>query len=230
MKLNVLLLVHNEEKTIKDDVLKIIKFIKEKNYKIIIAEDGSTDNTVSIIKKISKKKIILISSKKKIGYKKSFLKAMKLVNSDYVMQCESGSKFNYKKINMFYKIIRKNNLDLVSGIRIERKDYIYRRILTKGLEFLYNLYFNLNYHDYDCGFRIYKTKSLKSVLKNKLVFDNLISSEIFLKFVFNKNKIKQINIKYLNKKTRKSRGLPLKKIIRVIVEIMLKLKKLNEKK
>jgi len=65
--LQILMPAHNEESNIKeilqniDGVLKKIKI----NYSIIVCEDGSTDQTLSILKKLKKKIRIKILNKKK---------------------------------------------------------------------------------------------------------------------------------------------------------------------
>ena len=65
---------------------------------------------------------------------------------------------------------------------------------------------------------MYKTNTLKEIIKDGLTAENLVSSEIFLRFIFNKKKIKQVNVRYYASKNRKSRGLPLLKIFKVIFE------------
>ena len=54
--LQILMPVHNEGKNIKNHISKINKILKKKiNFSFLICEDGSTDNTVEIIKDIKKK-------------------------------------------------------------------------------------------------------------------------------------------------------------------------------
>ena len=53
--LNVLLLAHNEEKTIVKEILNIIKILKGIKFRIIVVEDGSKDKTLQKLKSLKKK-------------------------------------------------------------------------------------------------------------------------------------------------------------------------------
>ena len=225
--MNVLLLAHNEEKTIVKEILNIIKILKGIKFRIIVVEDGSKDKTLQKLKSL-KKKITLISSKKRLGYTTALLKGVNAANSKFIMHSDTGSKFDYREIINFYKIIFKKKFDLIAGNRIKRFDSIFRQILTKGLEVYCNLFFDIDYKDYDCGFKMYKTNILKEILRDGLKSKNLISSEIFLKFILSKKKIKQVNVKYYASKNRVSRGLPLFKIFKVIFETILNYRKIKK--
>jgi len=216
----VLLLAHNEEKTIIKEILNIIKILRGIKSRVIVVEDGSKDKTLEKLKSL-RKKITLITSKKRLGYTTALLKGIRASNSKFIMHSDTGNKFDYKEIINFYKIISKKKFDLIAGNRIKRFDSIFRKILTNGLTYYCNMFFNINYKDYDCGFKMYKTNTLKEIIKDGLTAENLVSSEIFLRFIFNKKKIKQVNVKYYASKNRKSRGLPLLKIFKVIFETIL---------
>ncbi len=183
----VLLLAHNEEKTIVKEILNIIKVLKGIKFKIIVVEDGSKDETTKKLKSL-RKKITLISSKKRLGYTKALLKGINASNSKFILHSDTGNKFDYREIVNFYNIISKKKFDLIAGNRVQRFDSLFRQILTKGLTVYCNIFFNTNYKDYDCGFKMYRTSVLKEILRSGLVAKNLISSEIFFKFIFNKKK------------------------------------------
>ena len=53
--LDVLLLAHNEEKTIVKEILNIIKILKGIKFRIIVVEDGSKDKTLKKLKSLKKK-------------------------------------------------------------------------------------------------------------------------------------------------------------------------------
>ena len=57
MKISFILLAHNEEKTIKDEIENLYNKIVRKfsqNYEVLICEDGSTDNSKNIINSLKK--------------------------------------------------------------------------------------------------------------------------------------------------------------------------------
>ena len=63
MKFSFILLAHNEEKTIKDEIDNLYNKIVKKfsyDYEVLICEDGSTDNSKNIINSLKKVMIINI--------------------------------------------------------------------------------------------------------------------------------------------------------------------------
>ncbi|MCM8809990.1 MAG: glycosyltransferase, partial [Candidatus Omnitrophica bacterium] len=52
MKLSILIPVYNEEKTISDVIKKLLSINFGIDKEIVVIDDGSTDNTVNILKKL----------------------------------------------------------------------------------------------------------------------------------------------------------------------------------
>ena len=109
------------------------------------------------------------------------------------------------------------NADLVSGIRIKRKDKLYRRLLTLFYSLFLNMLFLKKFSDFDCGFRIYNKKKLLYVLKKYSYKSSLINSQIFMYFLKNNFNIAQRKIIYYENKIRESRGIPPSKLIHIII-------------
>jgi glycosyltransferase involved in cell wall biosynthesis len=219
-KVSILLLAHNEEKTIIKDILKINSFLRKSflNFNIVISEDGSEDSTNDKILSLKKKlKLTICSSKKRKGYAKAFIDGVKCCNSNYIFFSDTGSKYNYSNFLKFYRAVKNENADLVSGIRIKRKDKLYRRLLTLFYSLFLNMLFLKKFSDFDCGFRIYNKKKLLYVLKKYSYKSSLINSQIFMYFLKNNFNIAQRKIIYYENKIRVSRGIPPSKLIHIII-------------
>lgn len=228
MSVNVLLLVCNEEKTITSDVSNIYQKIINKlpGSELIISEDGSIDNTKKILLELEHKyKFKLNSKKKRKGYKQSFLDAVKLCTKEYIFFSDSGNKFDYEDFWKLYKF--HNDYDLISGFRKQRSDSSFRKILTFYYNLSLRLYFKVKIKDSDSGFKLYKTAKLKKIIENKLLNEHLISSEIFLRFVFSGLKVKETNVKYFQRPG-KSVSFSLIKIFKVIFIVLANFKKLKK--
>ena len=129
--LTIILLAHNEEKTILDDIKKIHNIIlkKIKDTEFIICQDGSIDKTHKIISSIKKKyNINYIHSAKRLGVHKALLLTLKKSKGEFIFFVDSGNKFNYREFWKLYKYRKK--YEIVSGLRVNRKDQVYRILLT----------------------------------------------------------------------------------------------------
>ena len=145
--------VYNEaahiEKTLKDIDLNLKKNLI--NYQFIISEDGSNDGTKNILKKLKHKyNFILISEHTRKGYSKAVMDGIFKASKNYLMILDSDGQCDPKEITRFWQ--HRKNFDLICGNRIDRKDFLYRKIFSQLAYFIYNLLFRvpLKYPSYAC--------------------------------------------------------------------------------
>lgn len=116
--LSVIIPVYNEKKTINSIINKVLK-VRNIKKQLIIIDDGSTDGTVQILKKISKKKIHkLIFSKQNKGKGHAIKLGQKYIKGKYVIIQDADLEYNpadYKKI---LKILKKKDNKVVYGSRV----------------------------------------------------------------------------------------------------------------
>jgi len=181
------------------------KFYKKKlNTKIflIIINDGSTDNSIKIIKnfikknKINKIKIKIIQHKKnlglgmalKTGFEYCFLKGKK--NDVIITMDTDNSHTIILSFQMANQIIFKNkDIVIASRYRFNSKTKglnQLRKFLSFGAATLYKLFFPIkNVKDYTSGFRAFKLQIIKNAWKkNKNFFSEKefsASADILLK-------------------------------------------------
>lgn len=108
----------NEETNIKSLFLDLLKqktdnfFIK----KIILSSDGSTDKTVSIIKKINDERIKIIDNKNRLGQGERQNQIIKLTDTDILVLLNADIRITDNKfISKLIDPILKNNADLTSS-------------------------------------------------------------------------------------------------------------------
>jgi glycosyltransferase involved in cell wall biosynthesis len=199
--LQILMPAHNEESNIKeilqniDGVLKKIKI----NYSFIVCEDGSTDQTLSILKKLKKKiRINILNKKKKQGYSNAIISGMKRVKAKYLMIMDSDGQCDFNEIIKFWK--NRNNADIINGNRNPRKDFLYRRFYSKLALIIYRLFFNIKLKDPSFAFILMKKKVYKSLCN----FTPLMRDGFFWEFNVRAKKksflFYEINIKHKKRK------------------------------
>ena len=105
-------LAYNEEKYIKKTILELIEHFDT----VIVVDDKSSDNTVTILEALSTKynNLKIIRNKKNIGAGKSFLTAIDFIkNTDtkYVIKVDGDNQFNLEDILKLKKISKSNHID-----------------------------------------------------------------------------------------------------------------------
>ena len=155
-KISIIIPVYNES----DSILKLIfeteKFLKSKiEYELIIVDDGSYDDTAYILNK-SKKNIKLILNKKNIGQSKSLLNGIKNSSYDTIVTMDGDGQNNPCDIFRLVKLFFENNCDLVSGIRLRRRDNLIKIISSRIANFVRSKYLNDECKDTGCALKVFK--------------------------------------------------------------------------
>ena len=110
-KLSIVLPIYNEEKSIKKTILEwkneldLLKI----DYEIILAEDGSHDNTKNILFELinNDKNNIYLNNivEKKRGYAGAIISSVKIANGEFILYTDSDGQCNPKDfINFWNKI------------------------------------------------------------------------------------------------------------------------------
>jgi len=212
---SLLILVHNEIDTIENEIVEINKFLRNNsNSELVIVQDGSTDGTYEKLNELKTKyNFILNSLEERRGYTQAFIDGVNSCSGNTILFSDSGGKYNFKNIQKFLNMFKLKNLDLLAGYRIKRKDKYLRRFLSFFYSKLCNILFWNNYKDLDCGFKVFNKSKLLLILKNYKFTKSLLTSQLFIYFIKKKWNIYQLPIKYLEIKNRKSRGIPMNKIL-----------------
>lgn len=108
-KINLLMATHNGEKYLSNQIESLLEqtYI---NWKLLIRDDGSKDNTLKIINKYKKKdnRIKLISDTKgNLGVAKNFEELIKKSNSNYIIFVDQDDVWKKNKIETLYSNIKK---------------------------------------------------------------------------------------------------------------------------
>ena len=235
--LSVLLLAHNEVKSIENDINQIISKIclQFDSYEIIVVEDGSSDGTYEILHALNNKKIINhVHSDKKLGYTQAFLQGVKYAKNEIIFFSDTGGKFDFNDFWKLYQDYSKQNCDLCIGFRKQRADSYLRRVLTFFFNKFSKILFSIKLNDIDSGFRIYRGQAIKEILNNNIIIsENLIASEITLRFIFNDKKVNEVEVRYFQRDW-ESRVIPPNKLLKIIlsaikdkINLKKELKKIN---
>lgn len=164
--------VFNEEESLdkfyprlKDSLSKI-----DENHEIIFIDDGSTDSSLEVIKKLASKdpKIKIYSFRKNQGKSEALTYGFKMAKGDYIVTLDADLQDKPEEIvNLLNKA--NDGFDLVSGWRKNRKDAIYMKLPSKLFNFLMSAFWGVHLHDYNCGLKFYK----KDVVKNLILYGGM---------------------------------------------------------
>jgi len=182
--ISVIVPAYNQEKTIKDDVLRIQKVMEELRYKyeIIIVVDGMTDGTFDQAKALSSKSIRVVGYKFNNGKGHALRFGIARSKGDIIAFIDSGMDLNPNGISMLLEHFEWYDADIIVGSkwhRVSKVNYpLQRKIISRGYGLLVKILFGLRVTDTQLGMKVFRREVLEKVLPRLLVKRYAIDIEV----------------------------------------------------
>lgn len=209
----------NEEKNIEKVVKKAIPVAQKisDRWEIIMVDDGSTDNTLSIARKLAKENpnLIVVSHGKNRGYGAALKSGFEKAKYKYVVFNDGDGQFDFSEVTKFLEKIDK--ADVVIGFRKKRLDNPFRHLLMNLLKIWDILFFGFNFKDIDCGFKLFRKDALQKIMPFKSE-GAMITTEILARAKRKKCKIAQVEVSHFPRLYGDQSGGNLRVILRAVLE------------
>lgn len=181
-RISLVMPVYNEakaiEKVVRDCHEKLIKKLPGSEF--IIAEDGSTDGTKEILRRLAKEMPLrVVMGDERKGYPRGIRDALKLPKNDIV--CFSDSDGQHDPSDFLKMLDYVDRYDIIIGMKKPRRDPFHRLVLSRAYNSLIRLLFGLRFKDIDSGFRVIRKKVLDDVLDKSTTLPECTNSEITIR-------------------------------------------------
>ena len=158
MNISIIIPVYNEEESIVNTIKDIKNNVKIfNNYEILIVDDCSTDNSASITKEYDSA-IKLIRNKVNKGQSYSIYRGIKESKYENIITIDADGQNNPLDFEKLIRIYKENNCDLVSGIRVNRKDSLVKIISSKIANYVRRKILYDNCSDTGCSLKLFNKK------------------------------------------------------------------------
>lgn len=167
MDLSVVIPVFNEASKVPRDIQDALGYFEKNsiNGEIIISDDGSKDNTGSLVKELQKKhKNIILLENAHRGKGATVREGIIRAQGDVILFIDSGSCIPYADVHTGIQIIRNGKSDIAHATRfhpdsvIDKPKSLFRQILSRAFRFVIPIYMGIKgrYTDTQCGLKIYR--------------------------------------------------------------------------
>ena len=135
------------------------------DYEIIFVDDGSTDESLKIIKKFAEKdkNIRIYSLRKNSGKAEALSLGFQKAKGDYIVTLDADLQDKPKEIAKLLNKAKTGGWDMVCGWRRERRDSAKKVISSKFFNFIVFAFWKLRLHDYNSGLKLYSKEAAKSL-------------------------------------------------------------------
>ncbi len=167
--IDVVLPVHNEGASIAGVLREFHRVVAEEGrqpVRFVVSEDGSTDDTVAVLRSLSGSlPIELLSSTARKGYSRAVVDGMRATRSDLVAIVDSDGQCD--PADLLRLRDRMGDADLVFGVRSPRRDPFARRAFSAAFGFVYRRLFPTPLRDPSCPYVLIRRAALERALRGK---------------------------------------------------------------
>lgn len=167
MDISVVIPLFNEEESLPELVPWIAKVMCENafSYEIILIDDGSSDGSWKVIEKLSAGSGYVkgIRFRRNYGKSAALNEGFVLAQGDVVITMDADMQDSPDEIPGLFKMISKENFDLVSGWKKRRHDPISKTIPSRFFNLITRCISGIKLNDFNCGLKAYKRDVIKSI-------------------------------------------------------------------
>ncbi len=204
-RLSIVIPAFNEADNLEIILPEIIDYCKLNNAKVILINDGSRDNTISILEQYKNiEEISIIHHKLNKGYGAAIKSGIYACKTEYVITIDADGQHSISDVDKLYKIITKTDADMIVGSRKGLKSASFMRKVGKTMiRVIAKILMNVPIHDINSGMKIYRTDLTKKYLV--LTPDTMSYSDIItLIFINKRHLVLEESITISNRKNGKS--------------------------
>jgi glycosyltransferase involved in cell wall biosynthesis len=167
LDISIIIPLLNEEESIFElytKIKEVLNSVNISNYEILFIDDGSTDNSIEIIKKINleDENVHCIRFRRNYGKSAALAVGFKRSKGKYVITMDADLQDDPAEIpNLIQKL--DEGFDLVTGGKNHRYDPISKTLPSKLFNAVTSLASGIKLHDFNCGLKAYRSDVIKTV-------------------------------------------------------------------
>ncbi len=158
--------VYNEEDSVNKLYEELVKVMSEldREYEIILIDDGSTEGTFTELEKLHKRdtRVKVISFRRNFGQTAAMSAGFDYAEGDVIVTLDADLQNDPADIP---ELLRKidEGYDIVSGWRHKRKDSSFRVLPSKIANWIISILSGVRLHDYGCSLKAYRSEVVKNI-------------------------------------------------------------------
>jgi glycosyltransferase involved in cell wall biosynthesis len=205
-QLTIIIPAYNEAASLPQLLHELLPFAQLKNFKVIIVNDGSTDDTRAVLERNTTlpENFSIINHKVNRGYGGAIKSGINKARTRYCITIDADGQHSLSDIDKLLNTITETNADLVIGSRKGNSESGYYREFGKTiLRRVAKLLMPLKIYDINSGIKIYDTKLAQKYIQicpDSMAFSDVIT----LTFVYQRNLVLEVPVKINQRKAGKS--------------------------
>ena len=195
MELTIVIPAYNESGCISDVLKEIKQFALAYDFKIIVVNDGSKDNTKELIDQFVENGILeVIHHKTNKGYGSAIKTGIQKADSTFVITIDADGQHRTIDILNLYNEMKASDADLIVGGRHKQKSSTISRGMGKSvIRFFVRILIKVPIYDINSGMKIYRTELAKKYIR--VAPDTMAFSDVMtIAFIYFGGFVKEVPI------------------------------------
>lgn len=211
--LSIVIPAYNEEKRIKQTIIQIEDFLNRKHYEyeIIVVNDGSSDETLNLVKENAARnnRIKILYGEINHGKGYSVKQGVMYAEGNYIYFTDADLSTPIEEIDKFISEIENTSLDVIigsrsiKGSRVVIHQPIYRELLGKLFSIFVRIWCVSGFIDTQCGAKLFRKDVAKRIFSELKINEFAFDVEILYLSKLYGYKVKEIPIVWMNSRDTK---------------------------
>ena len=139
-EISIVIPIYNEEKTIQELFQRLTESLKGLDSEIVFVNDGSTDNSLNMLKKISEddESVLVVNFSRNYGQQAAILAGINYACGNYIVVMDGDLQDRPEEIPNLYKAIQDGH-DIVFAVRKTRQDSWLKKTTSNWFSKIFNL-------------------------------------------------------------------------------------------
>ncbi|MBI5294984.1 MAG: glycosyltransferase family 2 protein [Chloroflexi bacterium] len=137
-------------------------------WELLIADDGSKDQTVTIVEELGLVNVTVLKTPKNGGKGNAVQRGMLAAQGEYVLFADADNSTPIEEVSKLLAKLEKEGYDVAVGSRAaegaeEGKKSLLRKILSGGLRLIVKYILHIGVKDTQCGFKMYTREAARKL-------------------------------------------------------------------
>jgi glycosyltransferase involved in cell wall biosynthesis len=164
LKLSVVVTVYNEEQNIRPLFERIVQALEGMEYEVVYVDDGSRDNTLQELYRISHPRLKVVEFRKNYGQSLALMAGIEHAEGEFIATMDGDLQNDPSDIPAMLELAETGGYDMVAGERANRKDGMFLRKIPSWIaNYIIRNTSGVHLKDYGCALRILRADIAKDM-------------------------------------------------------------------